>query len=1059
MVIGSVLLQPQRLQRASTRSASDALMDDLLSLAMCLAIDATQGAPVLTKMSDGVETAVETMLDEHSAGINAAAQRFSVLFETAAARVEALIAEGLDEASDFVSLLQQLLEALVGATASLAPGPFRQRIAELFEIVEVDLGITPTYIEERVWRVFDAMILALAQPPDEETPQQRSNRRESVHLLRRIKRHLQQTFSFPRFSADLFADVLLSLMQKFGIDRTAAQAACTGQGLAAYFNVGTSLLDVITYNPGPAFGTGGMGAAASAQAREQYCWYATWLLEYNNHNSDLGTLPAATADNLFDGYASQALRDAFRNLSVVLARSANVLTVTENQEWKLIDRKKYLVERVTSSRLIVYRLLEMSEGDFLDAIQGDQSELRQFFRENGILLASDVTVVHETGSNLWEIDSGAYTFRAFRFSGTITIHPANPLGVLFEIDGALIGDLDQRRLSDSLVSAFDQKDTPLTPKAGITVREAGRLWLLEDGEYDYKIEKAGEQYKVSMGNAGGWIQMQIGWPEGDKVWVNRECTKVMLGQRILHMGADVHWYDAPVFQSGSLRYSFKLAPPELMEHFAFHSAWAHDAFNTLFHIISAVDPGDIVSNVVNAAWYLYEMIMKLALHRPSSDVIGYWWNWIIPLLGTILASLEGMHTKVSPGNWFLYWACILLSTDLGEKALYSYWLSLARNLFLSSATLLNQDTEASGTKPLNHQQIDAWVNGFVDLSLFVLAHAIPRDKYTYPFEDAEMTAGYWIGGGLGVGLVGGLLGATAAAGFARGTFEGGNYLKASIKGLIGGLIRFWPMVFLVKEGDTAGGTYNPNGANFPGYPAGGAASPYNMPYPAGVSVNWGQCNQGMFSHHDYTSNLPQVYAFDLAMDQGDVVVAMRPGTIVDYFDWIPDDVDPDATQQAAAQTAAIASGLTVAGQTTGPSWNFVAIRHDRDEAGALLANPINAAYDRDQGGALTVTYAYYGHGRQGSVRSTFAALGIAGNNIIGQPIRRGQAIMLAGDTGRSFHNHLHIHVRPGPAVGGFSTDPGGGTGTANRTIPFVFRERDSVPTLLNSYTSQNTPPT
>ena len=559
-----------------------------------------------------------------------------------------------------------------------------------------------------------------------------------------------------------------------------------------------------------------------------------------------------------------------------------------------------------------------------------------------------------------------------------------------------------------------------------------------------------------MGSAGGWIKAHLGWPEGDKVWVDKDATKVMLGQRILHMGAEVTWQDAPIFKNGSTRYTFKLAQPDLMEHFALHSAWSQDMLNTLLHLIS-IEQGDIASNTLNASWNLYEMIMKLALHRPSSDVIGYWLNWSIPLVATIIASFEGMQTKVSPLNWFIFWFCILLSTDLGEKALYSHWLSLLRGLFLSSVTLLNQDTSVAGARPINHRHIEPMISGFVDLSLFVLAKAIPRDKYSYPFENAGMTAGYWIGGGLGVGLLGGLLGATAAAGLARGTFDAGNYLKASLKGLIWGLVRFWPMVFLVKEGDTADGTYNPNGANFPGYPAGGASSPYNMPYPAETSVLWGQCNQGMFSHHDYTNNLPQVYAFDLAMDQGDPVLAMRPGTVVDYFDWIPDDVDPDATQQANATAAALASGVTVSGQTTNSTWNFIAIRHDRDENRNLLPNPINAAYDRDQGGGLTVTYAFYGHGRQGSVRSVFAARGIAANAIISQPIQRGQRVMLAGDTGRSFHNHLHIHVRPGPPPGQFSTDPGPATkvGVANRTIPITFREVDDVPRMLNTYTSEN----
>jgi hypothetical protein len=63
--------------------------------------------------------------------------------------------------------------------------------------------------------------------------------------------------------------------------------------------------------------------------------------------------------------------------------------------------------------------------------------------------------------------------------------------------------------------------------------------------------------------------------------------------------------------------------------------------------------------------------------------------------------------------------------------------------------------------------------------------------------------------------------------------------------------------------------------------------------------------------------------------------------------------------------------------------------------------------------------------------------------------------MRCGNTGKSFHNHLHMAARPGPNVD-LSNDV---TATDMRDeIPFVFRDvenfisRDGVPGKLNWYT-------
>jgi hypothetical protein len=156
----------------------------------------------------------------------------------------------------------------------------------------------------------------------------------------------------------------------------------------------------------------------------------------------------------------------------------------------------------------------------------------------------------------------------------------------------------------------------------------------------------------------------------------------------------------------------------------------------------------------------------------------------------------------------------------------------------------------------------------------------------------------------------------------------------------------------------------------------------------------------------------------------------------------------------AAAAEATASGFLKAGQSTSDSWNFIAIRHDCDDAGVALPAP-NPLHDKGPGGLPVTTYAIYGHGRKDSVRELFGARGVAENAIIGTQVKQGDRIMRAGSTGISFNNHLHMMVQAGPGTG----SPVQRHTLARPTIPFVFKDvthlfgRDGVCKSLNFYKS------
>ncbi len=91
---------------------------------------------------------------------------------------------------------------------------------------------------------------------------------------------------------------------------------------------------------------------------------------------------------------------------------------------------------------------------------------------------------------------------------------------------------------------------------------------------------------------------------------------------------------------------------------------------------------------------------------------------------------------------------------------------------------------------------------------------------------------------------------------------------------------------------------------------------------------------------------------------------------------------------------------------------------------------------------VLATFATYGHGQQ-SFMSAKVPVSAGGTisiyrsstvgQVLGQFVKQGQVIMLAGSTGDSAFTHVHMQVS-----GQISNVPGGGTG-ANWSIPFVFQ--------------------
>ncbi|MEJ2199617.1 MAG: M23 family metallopeptidase, partial [Desulfuromonadaceae bacterium] len=338
---------------------------------------------------------------------------------------------------------------------------------------------------------------------------------------------------------------------------------------------------------------------------------------------------------------------------------------------------------------------------------------------------------------------------------------------------------------------------------------------------------------------------------------------------------------------------------------------------------------------------------------------------------------------------------------------------------------------------------------------YLLMYLLSRDDYTYPChpKNKKFHLNWWLYSTL-MGAASGLTGSLLVWAMSR-TVDWKEFGKEIGNGAFQSWLLFMITQYGSKEGDTDDGKYNPTRnadgvaytparQPFAGYPP-HTTSPYKLPYVKDKSLYVVQGNQGMFSHTRFNPTAT-LYAYDIAHDFGDEVLAARAGTVVDFYDWIDDDINPNSSQKNSAFTQSETDMSAGWRGTNKPAWNFIIIRHDSQ----------NAEHDKGPNGTAVTTYAIYGHGKQGSIRAAFLAHSDskAPGDILGTTVQQGQPIMQGGDTGNSIMNHLHMQVMGGPA-----TAPAGSITRLDQltdyTLPFVFREQKGALQSLTWYKSDN----
>jgi hypothetical protein len=542
----------------------------------------------------------------------------------------------------------------------------------------------------------------------------------------------------------------------------------------------------------------------------------------------------------------------------------------------------------------------------------------------------------------------------------------------------------------------------------------------------------------------------LDWPR-NQVSVSTDRRFIMCDDIPLLMGENLKWQDAPIFataETGQTFWIFEHVSPDVCEGFAQHLAWPTALGKAVWHLVNTIrdQPGHRVGSAIALSLEFVEALNQLTFGRPVNgyDGLGAFGRWLssavlgpraVAILG---GSFQGIHTEATGGNILNFWITIIAG-DVVRTAGPSTLLSFLRDIPLALLTLVNFGGPRDGPSTLpphpaqNHLK-QAPINSLVN-SLFALwlLSSYKREDHSIKIWSAgnigdrrARSIELWLGGGIGMGIFAAVT-TTLVSQVTAWAEDWALFGKTVGLACLTMVAQFWILEYLQKEGDTDGGTFNPRGPRaFKGYPN-KDTSPYRLPFARGEALYCPQGNQGLWSHDDISNigSNQQCYAFDFGHDHRQPIRAARDGIVWAFNENIDDNSDADA--------------------------NMIVILHDTNDS----------VHDDPFGTGPVTTYARYLHGAKNGITDAFASRGLAApvqesaSPGMGTRVHQGDVIMLADDTGLSFHSHLHMDVMMDAS--GTVVLPSAATGPGTVGIPFVFREvrGEGRPMSLTWYESEN----
>jgi len=414
MVIGSVLLQPRKVA-APAASGSSALLEDTVALAVRLTWDHAHDGTCMGLIETAFGNSLQRLLEGMKNGETAALQKLTTWAQPFLDKVG-----GLGQSLPGSSVRHETLEsgeALLGLIIDLLNGITTDELAKhldfVLNVLQGDLGLTNTFIDQQALAIFDEMLTSLRNAPPEKDATVRENRLEIIALIRRIRRQIQGQFAFPQINVDRLAGPLLAQLRTLQYDEFLHRAGLIGTSVKAGLDVVGVVSDAVPFHKGF---SGGVGAAAASNT--SHAWYASWVTGCEVQAADPTTDPSLAKYSFKHVPVADLEKITLHATWITTSLDGLLVGVTG------MKRDNYAITIVSMVRDALYTILAPAAGvnlpTIIDSSPSDSKVLQLLAnRLDKIINVVDTALCSLEGRSLNKYDAVLYFFRfLFKFGGS-----------------------------------------------------------------------------------------------------------------------------------------------------------------------------------------------------------------------------------------------------------------------------------------------------------------------------------------------------------------------------------------------------------------------------------------------------------------------------------------------------------------------------------------------------------------------------------------------------------------------------------------------------------------